>query len=115
MTTPAPFPPALETAITEALAEHGDSSIDYAYCRCGYELDGGPLNAHRDLAAHQAAVVMETIAQLTTTEWGVADHADNKLRTCESREDAIGLAGLFALTPVIAVARLVLPWQEVKA
>jgi|GEM_PF-5258053 len=81
-TTPAPFPPALETAITEALMKHREELDQTAWseyeCSCGFK--PGPVETElwrgqeigivdEDwFAAHIAAVVMEVNAQHMTAE-----------------------------------------------
>ncbi|MEZ2373088.1 hypothetical protein [Arthrobacter sp. RCC_34] len=124
MTTPAPgFPPELEAAVTEALAEHGPTGLaggsGYSFdakthmCRCDRR-----WISESEYAVHLAAVVMETIAQHTTTEWGVswADKTDEPSGRCASSDDAADLAqAMRNVAPAVVVSRLVLPWQEVKA
>ncbi|PSS42929.1 hypothetical protein C6401_15340 [Arthrobacter woluwensis] len=126
MTAPAPgFPPELETAITEALAEHsewrnwaGPNTPLHAACECGETIAEAGAFEPAAFAAHQAAVVMEVIARHTTTEWGVRWHGcgsdvDETGSEFVSREFAAQGADYgFSDT---TVARLVLPWQEVKA
>lgn len=112
MTTPAPgFPPELETAIRAALAEHRLHPLANGRCTCGEPLEV-PERAD-ELAAHQAAVVMEVIAQHTTTEWGRSRPVSFK-RTRRYVSPTSHRPASVEWDETL-VARLVLPWQEVKA
>ncbi|SEC89653.1 hypothetical protein [Arthrobacter woluwensis] len=124
MTTPAPFPPELETAITDALERHQSvvAALRYAAtyrCTGCKEDSGSPLRttAKAWLRNHQAAVVMETIAQHTTTEWGVRweGSSDVDMTGHESTSREFVRQGADHGFVDVAVARLVLPWQELKA
>lgn len=115
MTAPTPgFPPELETAIAEALAEHRLTGLAGGF---GYSFDAKTHMCRCDrrwiseseYADHLAAVVMETIAQHTTTEWGV-DYLDGSYDVHEDQQMAEDFAGGGTV-----VSRLVLPWQEVEA
>jgi|GEM_PF-2517471 len=121
-TTPAPFPPVLGTAITEALNKHQPSrGIDggISCWTCG-ELTAQMPGGYGHSAVHQWAVISEVIAQHTTTEWGV-DYRDGSVDFFDSRDAAddymptmIGGEASREDLPLL-VSRQVLPWQEVKA
>lgn len=127
MTAPTPgFPPELETAITEALEQHQSvvAALRHAATyRCAgcKEDSGSPIRttAKAWLRKHQAAVVMEVIAQHTTTEWGVRSehHIGDYTSPARSEEHADGMLRGYAKYGAQSqkFARLVLPWQEVKA
>jgi len=105
MTTPAPFPPAMETAIAQALADHRyDGTRNWCICR---------VKVGYDLIAHQAAVVMETIAQHATTEWG--RERPTNFRGGRRYVSPTAHRPASVEWDETLVARLVLPWQEVKA
>lgn len=115
MTATAPFPPALETAITEALALHNrlgfDRTVNQSVCDgCGARIIGG---LSRALAAHQWEVLSEVIAQHTTTEWG--RERPTNFRGGRRYVSPTAHRPASVEWDETLVARLVLPWQEVKA
>jgi len=133
MTTSSLFPPELETAITAALVKHREQLDQTACseyeCSCGFEPEPVETELWRGqeigivaedwFEAHQAAVVKEVIAQHTTTEWGVRSehHVGDYTSPARSEEHADGMLRGYASYGARAdkFARLVLPWQEVKA
>ena len=136
MTTPDPFPPALQTAITEALAEHREQLDQTACseyeCSCGFEPEPVETRIWRGkeigivdedwFAAHQVAVVKEVIAQqgrqqITVApagaipEWAVLQP---DLKVAEDQAARLTAATDWQQQYVVHT-RLVFPWQEVKA
>lgn len=117
------FPPALETAIAEALLGHQWANMGLGQsntCECGSPLDLKTYSTEdcwNAFCSHQAAVVMEVYAQHTTTEWGVRweGSSDVDMTGHEATSREFVSQGADHGFVDVAVARLVLPWQEVKA
>lgn len=127
MTAPVPgFPPELETAITKALAGHRLTGLAGGF---GYSFDAKTHMCRCDrrwiseseYAVHLAAVVVEVVAQHTTTEWGAAiegyDHPCHagSVTEAEARYMVKAAEAVPDGRKLHPTARLVLPWQEVKA
>lgn len=123
-----PFPPALEAAITESMKRHaGVWQHDGDYCQvawvqCLADKCEATAEDLEEFAAHQAAVVMEAIAQHAPLEFSVS--IDGVVPALQGRHSTMESALAYAQANNeacngelrhAAVARPTFPWQEIAA
>ena len=118
------FPPNLETAIIGVLTDHSTwasvpdtpSEPQHSECDCGMTIAVGGQFAPPLFAAHQAALVLEVIAQHTTTERAISYQGDPTPHPVAGEKRALKYQAESAAAGLrdMILARMVLPWRAVK-